>query len=99
MPAEVIAEARASIAERPQMLPILPECWHAVTLFVLMQDQWRMHISPMGQVVYQGLDLAALPLPMAAARQRVRPEHRRALPDLMDQLQMLANAARRVLNG
>ncbi len=98
VPAHVIAEARAALQERPNHFAVLPENWHAVCAFVRMSDQWRV-VMGMGGMHWLGLDFAALPVVLAATKQRVAEHLRRPLPDLLDQLRSMADAARRVLNG
>lgn len=98
MPAHVVAEARAAVAARPNLLPVLPQGWHAVEVFVRMGDQWRVSVG-MGGAFYQGLDFSALPIVLAAVKPLV-PEHlRQPLSVLLDQLRTLAAGARDVLNG
>lgn len=96
---EVIQEAQAAMEDAPRSFGVWPCNWHALQLFVLMADQWRMHMAPMGGVVYQGLDLSALPVPMAAARRRVEAEHRQPVDVLLQQLQAMVAAARPILNA
>ena len=98
MPAHVIAEARAAIESRPNLFPVLPQGWHAVEVFVRMSDQWRIAVG-MGAVHYQGLDLSALPVVLAAVKPLVPDHLRQPLSVLLDQLRALAAGAKPVLNG
>lgn len=90
-PAEVLRATQnrleAEAAERT--VPIWPENWHAVIVFVRMATQWNWAAPWRGIPVRTGLRLEALPVVQAAARREV-PRRLRVKPDrLLQQLQLM----------
>lgn len=94
-----LAQARAQLGldapGDPARVPVLAENWHASLLFLAMGTQWRLRTLPDGALWWDGLDYAALPLPLAELR---HVPHRQPLPVLMPQLRQLERAALRCLN-
>lgn len=95
----IIAQARAQLGladpAEPQHVPVLAENWHASLLFLAMGTQWRLRTMPDGSAWWDGLDYAALPLPLAELR---NVPHRQPLHVLMPQLRQLERSALRTLN-
>jgi len=87
---EVLEQAREHIARtnKTATLPIWPDAWHALQLFLALHTQWHLVASMMG-VRWQGLNYAAIPYGMLAARAEVPVDLRRPLAEIMPQLQVL----------
>lgn len=100
VPAEVLAEARAELADRNAraIFGVWPEHWHAFTLLCDTSTQWRA-IAGMTRLTWLGLDYAALtPTMLRATRKTVPRRHRRPLPELMRQLRVMERAVLAVRN-
>lgn len=97
--AATLAQARAQLqasAGPPPVLSVLPECWHAVNVFLGMGTQLRAVARPDGSMAVLGLDYAALPVVLDELAEI---EHRLPLRDLMPQLRTMEDKAVRVLNA
>lgn len=87
----MIAAAARPRREQPDFL-VWDENWRAVTLFVGLATQWRLHLGMAG-VYYQGLDYAAVE---AALRlERIAP---RDWPALFADLRVMERAALPLMN-
>ena len=96
--AETIAQARALLGLdlEPPGIAVLPDCWHAVRVFVTMAEQWHWVSIPQGASRRVGLRLESLPVVLAALRSE---PHRRPLAHVLPQLLVMQRAALRVWNG
>ena len=91
-PQEVID---AALAKRvPVLIDFLvwEENWRAVSLFLALETQWRMHLGMAG-VYYQGLDYEAV-----EATLRLERIPRREWPAVFDDLRTMERAALPLLN-
>mgnify|MGYP001199851077 CR=1 FL=1 len=88
-----LAQARAQLLAGkapPTVLSVLPECWHAVQVFIAMGKQWEW-VTAMGVAPYRvRLRLELLPMFVSATRQM---PHRRPLSELLPQLLLMQDAA------
>ena len=91
-PASVVDAAEGGTAPPSDDCLVWEENWQAVTLFVGLRTQWRMHVG-MGGAIYQGLDYLA-----AEAALRLQRVPRSAWPALFDDLQVMEAAALPLLN-
>lgn len=100
MPAEVVAQFRAGVAQRnaSETFGVWPENWHAVLAFCDMSDQWSL-VATMGGVYWQGLNYASLPVVLQALKPTVGRRYRKPLHELLPQLRALAQAAAAIKNA
>jgi Phage related hypothetical protein (DUF1799) len=91
-PASVIEGAESDTAPATDDCLVWEENWLAVSVFVGLRTQWRLHVG-MGGAIYQGLDYMAV-----EAALRLQRVPRRDWPALFDDLQVMEAAALPLLN-
>lgn len=87
------AQARLEAESGAATVPVWPENWHALTVFIGMSTQWNWVAPWRGQPQRTGLRLEALPVIQAAVRRDVPRRLRVSDAQLLEQLQCMEDAA------
>jgi len=91
-PASVLESATIDPAPASQDCLVWEENWQAVSVFLSLRTQWRMHVGMAG-AIYQGLDYGAV-----EAVLRLQRVPRQYWPALLDDLLVMEAAALPLLN-
>lgn len=94
-PPEVLRATQERLAAEAASatVPVWPENWHAVIVFIGMATQWNWVAPWRGQPQRTGLRLEALPVVRAATLRNVPRRLRVGEAELLDQLQQMEDAA------
>lgn len=87
------AEEQLHAEAEAAQVRVWPEHWHAVQVLLAMRTQWCWAPAGMAGSRPVGLRLEALPVVLPAVRARVPQQHRQPYPVLLQQLQLLEDAA------
>ena len=85
-------QERLEAEARELTVPVWPENWHAVLVFVGMASQWNWLAPWRGTAQRTGLRLEALPVVQAAVRREVPRRLRVGQAQLLRQLQLMEDA-------